>query len=301
MAKTHSKLSRIVSVPDRGRDVLFVYIGWSSTYDGEALVCGSHGWLNEHADDCSEMAAFKMEGGVYRCGIGSGHLASEAMDVVFVAKPPWMRHRRVVGLYLAAGSEPWNGGDTPNDWRGAFTRDAILFPEDSRFAVRNWPGSSGTRRWARRDGAAEHPALLVDYHRARRLARDVRRGVAPRETDEELSAFEGKLRTFFVKHRERERRLRDAKIQAALRAGKGSLPCEVPGCGFDFLEVYGDLGAGYAQVHHKSPLGAAPGRGRRTDLDDLAIVCANCHAMIHRGGECRDLRDVRLLRAGTLR
>jgi 5-methylcytosine-specific restriction protein A len=42
---------------------------------------------------------------------------------------------------------------------------------------------------------------------------------------------------------------------------------------------YGDLGAGFAECHHKLPLAAGE---RRTLLSDLAIVCANCHRMLHR-------------------
>jgi hypothetical protein len=105
--------------------------------------------------------------------------------------------------------------------------------------------------------------------------------------DVELSFFEGKSRWRFVLHRKREAELRRAKIAEAMAAGK--LVCDVPNCGFDFEERYGSLGSGYAQVHHKIPLRKAPPEGRKILLKDLAIVCANCHAMIHRGGECRPL------------
>ena len=59
-------------------------------------------------------------------------------------------------------------------------------------------------------------------------------------------------------------------------------------CGFDFEAVYGELGRDYAQVHHLKPL-ADRTKPSQTKLDDLAVVCANCHAMIHRGGKCRPL------------
>jgi 5-methylcytosine-specific restriction protein A len=44
-------------------------------------------------------------------------------------------------------------------------------------------------------------------------------------------------------------------------------------------------------VHHLRPLAAADARQRNT-LHDLAIVCANCHEMIHRDGACRALKEV---------
>ncbi|MBR1157582.1 HNH endonuclease [Bradyrhizobium elkanii] len=47
-----------------------------------------------------------------------------------------------------------------------------------------------------------------------------------------------------------------------------------------------------AAVHHLIPLHKAPKEGRQVLLKDLAIVCANCHAMIHTGGQCRPLEGL---------
>jgi hypothetical protein len=105
---------------------------------------------------------------------------------------------------------------------------------------------------------------------------------------DDLAALEGQTRKVMVLHRQRERRLRRAKIGQAMGLGAGRLRCEVPGCGFDFLETYGDLGREFAFVHHLKGL-AARGKPSQTRLGDLAIVCGNCHAMIHLGGECRPL------------
>lgn len=113
---------------------------------------------------------------------------------------------------------------------------------------------------------------------------------SPGTSDGPEEGFEGHLRVLFVRHRQREQRLRHAKIRAVLRAF-GRLRCEVPACSFDFEERYGSLGREYAQVHHLRPLAAAAAR-RRTTLGDLAIVCANCHVVIHRGGACRPLTHV---------
>lgn len=104
---------------------------------------------------------------------------------------------------------------------------------------------------------------------------------------EELVGLEGERLQRMVAHRRREFRLRKQKIESVLREN-GTLSCEVPRCGFDFLRAYGELGAGYAHVHHLRPLSDYQGQ-EQTRLSHLAIVCANCHAMIHRGGECREL------------
>jgi predicted HNH restriction endonuclease len=102
--------------------------------------------------------------------------------------------------------------------------------------------------------------------------------------------LEGESRNRYIVHRHRERRLRKAKIEDVLRR-TGRLACEVPGCEFDFKESYGKLGNGFAHVHHRIPFKMLKSV-RNTKLDELAIVCANCHAMIHVGGKSREPDEV---------
>lgn len=116
---------------------------------------------------------------------------------------------------------------------------------------------------------------------------------------DELVGLEGEVREMMVRHRKRERRVRDAKIRAVL-AETGRLRCEVPRCGFDFFEVYGEPGRDFAHVHHRAPL-SSRSEDDDTKLDDLAIVCANCHAIIHRSGECRPLEGLISHRQGGVR
>lgn len=108
--------------------------------------------------------------------------------------------------------------------------------------------------------------------------------------DESVSAVEGEERKRLVGHRLREWKLRESKIAAVLRA-KQRLSCEIAGCGFDFTAQYGAIGEMYAHVHHLEPLGERH-KPKVTNLKQLAIVCANCHAMIHRHGVFRSMREV---------
>jgi 5-methylcytosine-specific restriction enzyme A len=112
---------------------------------------------------------------------------------------------------------------------------------------------------------------------------------AVESSDLELSWFEGQWKRAFVYHRRREAQARREKIEEGLRNNGGKLICEVDNCGFDFARQYGPLGEGYAQVHHLLPLSKSPKAGRPIRLKDLAVVCANCHIMIHVGGKCRPL------------
>jgi 5-methylcytosine-specific restriction enzyme A len=122
----------------------------------------------------------------------------------------------------------------------------------------------------------------------------LQRGVLPVELEPDAEAEahgfkEGERRLWYRYHRKREARLRAEKIKDALAKNQGRLLCEVPGCGFNFVTRYGGIGEGFAHVHHKAPLSDSPDEGRTVSVNELAIVCPNCHAMIHVGGECRPL------------
>ncbi|MEU6746789.1 HNH endonuclease [Spirillospora sp. NPDC046719] len=95
--------------------------------------------------------------------------------------------------------------------------------------------------------------------------------------DEDVSAPEGRLllRNHFV--RERDRNLRKKRIDLA-RKEHGELACEV--CGFNFERTYGPRGADYIECHHVVPLHVSG--ETKTHMKDLALLCANCHRMIHR-------------------
>ncbi|MER6011713.1 HNH endonuclease [Streptomyces bluensis] len=100
----------------------------------------------------------------------------------------------------------------------------------------------------------------------------------PDEVDETgATAIEGRLLVRRALARERDPKLRSRKI-GQVRGRGGPLRCEA--CDFDFAHVYGDLGEGYIEVHHVTPLHVSG--SRETKLDDLACLCANCHRMCHR-------------------
>ncbi|MCA1337478.1 HNH endonuclease [Pseudooceanicola marinus] len=50
-----------------------------------------------------------------------------------------------------------------------------------------------------------------------------------------------------------------------------------------FSDVYGDLGAGYIEAHHKIPVSSLD-EASCTHISDLAALCANCHRIIHKNG-----------------
>lgn len=98
------------------------------------------------------------------------------------------------------------------------------------------------------------------------------------ELDDEEEFPEGKILTRLHKYKERQSKAAKSKKQLVLKK-TGKLSCEV--CGFDFLVTYGKIGNGFAECHHMLPI-ADLVPGHRTRVDDLAIVCSNCHSMIHK-------------------
>ena len=80
-------------------------------------------------------------------------------------------------------------------------------------------------------------------------------------------------------HRRSERNpaLVHAKKRRAL-AKLGKLACEA--CGFDFQERYGERGEGFIECHHVKPVHALK-PGDRTRVEDLRLLCSNCHRMVH--------------------
>ena len=53
-------------------------------------------------------------------------------------------------------------------------------------------------------------------------------------------------------------------------------------CGFNFAEVYGELGRDFIEVHHVKPLYSLNEEVIINPETDLVCLCANCHRMIHK-------------------
>jgi 5-methylcytosine-specific restriction protein A len=101
------------------------------------------------------------------------------------------------------------------------------------------------------------------------------------EDDEQTfedSVMEGQVMYKLHKVRERDPKIVKQKKEQSLKA-TGKLACEV--CEFVFQEYYGILGRGFIECHHRIPLSIFKAESR-TRLDDLALVCSNCHRMLHR-------------------
>jgi 5-methylcytosine-specific restriction protein A len=123
-----------------------------------------------------------------------------------------------------------------------------------------------------------------DRGRLARIAEAIRKcylsvdpsGVAELAEEEEFP--EG--RVLYRLHRLRERN-RDLVGQVKEKAldEHGRLFCAA--CAFDFAAVYGEIGRGFIECHHLLAIADLVAE-RATRPSDVALVCPNCHRMIHR-------------------
>lgn len=98
------------------------------------------------------------------------------------------------------------------------------------------------------------------------------------EESAKYSVFEGQEIYRVHKTYERNSKIIEDKKCSVLEKKK-KLECEV--CKMDFHAVYGEHGKGFSECHHINPLAFREGE-QETKPEDLVILCANCHRMIHR-------------------
>jgi 5-methylcytosine-specific restriction protein A len=218
--------------------------------------------------------------------------------------PPWSRDELILALDLYFQVNPLHASEKHPEIRGLSTLLNRLpghtdAPDAARYRNPNgvymklcnflrfdpdYEGTGLTRGgkleaeiW--KEFASDRP-LLESVAKAIRLGiskTPKREILAPLADDDEVFQ-EGALLTAMHKRRERNPGAVRRKKQAVM-AAVGRLACEA--CGFDFREEYGELGEGFIECHHRVPLAALPSK-RSVALRDLALVCANCHRMLHR-------------------
>ncbi|MDT0268249.1 HNH endonuclease [Streptomyces sp. DSM 44915] len=296
----HDELGREAFHAKYGYDLAksHVLIHERREYDSAAIAGAAHQWSADPGAALSPHEYAKARDHAASQLIGAG------FKVKVVKNPAWARDEIILACQLVM-SNGWRGLEAHDPRVGDLSALLQLLPIHAE-ASRNdkFRNANGVARKTF-DIATRHPeytgkptnggaldvAVLHEF-----LARPaemtqaadlIRQGLSsgslqalPVADDEELddySAPEGRLLLRQHRVRERNPKLRQRKIDS-VRAAGGQLCCEA--CGFDFEEVYGERGAGYIECHHVVPLHVAG--ERRTRLQDLALICANCHRVIHR-------------------
>ena len=108
------------------------------------------------------------------------------------------------------------------------------------------------------------------------------------KTKEEIAAeesdpfgYEGEEKLQLHRSLERDKKLRDLKVKEYFEK-YGVIDCEI--CSFNFKDTYPFLSKDIIEVHHITPLSQLSGK-TKIQLNDLILVCSNCHTAIHQGDE----------------
>lgn len=85
---------------------------------------------------------------------------------------------------------------------------------------------------------------------------------------------------------------RNPKLMGEAKAFHGVI-CQA--CGFDFKAVYGSRGEGYIECHHRDPLAEQGGIAQSTLVSNVAVLCSNCHRMIHRNRKAISVEELKTI------
>lgn len=216
----------------------------------------------------------------------------------------WARDELILALdlYFKRSLLPTSSTDPDVIELSETLRHLPLFPADERpanfrnptgvyFKLLNFHyigtnGAAGYSNFGARDQdvwtefAADRPRLHAVADAIRRGAGDPVLATMD-DSPEDVEAPEGRVLMRMHRIKERSPALVRERKRRALKA-HGVLKCET--CGFDFKAVYGEIGDGFIECHHTVPLSTLSS-DQKTNIGDLALVCANCHRMLHRGGQ----------------
>jgi hypothetical protein len=120
------------------------------------------------------------------------------------------------------------------------------------------------------DVSEHHGAPVILESGNKRTRRTVPKSVF--DTHVARRRLEGMARETSIIHRSRNRKLREEALSRSMGV------CET--CRTDYSSLLAGKGRYALQVHHRQQLGLQ-NVPVLTSSDDLAVLCANCHAMIH--------------------
>ena len=115
------------------------------------------------------------------------------------------------------------------------------------------------------------------------------------ETDleEEITGKEGRLLTRIHAYKERDRKFAAMAKKYYKAKNGGQLHCTA--CGLKPETIYDDRGERCIEAHHKIPIEELQ-PDSIVRVDDMAMVCASCHRVIHSRKPCLTIAEVQALK-----
>lgn len=184
--------------------------------------------------------------------------------------------------YLRIGAESFfvkYAGNSPSKGNRYIRHEDIDYPLKALFAAAHTPPAR-VNHFGNREAEAEMKSMGFKVI--------IRRRPTVLKEDNNISAIEG-LR--FVKELNVIKRSRSIVEKA--KSLRVPLVCEV--CDFNFEKCYGAHGRDFIEAHHLDPLSKRGGVDAPTSVEDFALLCANCHRMIHHRGDCLTIQELKQL------
>jgi len=236
--------------------------------------------------------------------------------------PKWTRDEIILALDLYFRVDPVHNSETHDEIVGLSTllkalpihppisqKETFRNPNSVHMKLRNFlqfDKSQTTKGLAAGNRLDEEiwKEFSPDKKRLKRTAKLIKKYAdwfsPPRGLEESISDTlpyefsEGQILTKLHKLKESDAELNRRKKKTSLQT-TGKLACEV--CAFDFFDVYGQTGYGFAECHHTKPI-LDLDTPSHSKLSDLAIVCSNCHSMLHIGKPRRSIDELKKLIQG---
>lgn len=117
----------------------------------------------------------------------------------------------------------------------------------------------------------------IEYGNTNAAAISTIESLPPTTLEDDIKGKEGRILTRLHSYRERDRKLIQ-KAKEAFKAKHERLFCEC--CGLEPPKFYGSRGADRIHAHHRTPVEELM-PDAETTAEDLAMVCPNCHDIIH--------------------
>ncbi len=108
----------------------------------------------------------------------------------------------------------------------------------------------------------------------------------PDMISEDMLDYEGAQKRILVNKYERSSKARENAIRYH------GLNCQI--CGLNFKEMYGEIGEDFIHIHHLIPIHEIGSNYKINYKKDLIPVCPNCHSMLHRQINGKELKVAEL-------
>lgn len=111
----------------------------------------------------------------------------------------------------------------------------------------------------------------------------------PADIEDDIVGVEGRLLVRMHVYKERDRAFAARAKKYYRDKNNGKLTCEA--CGLDPIALYGIDGERCIEAHHKVPIEELQ-PDSITRVEEMAMVCASCHRIIHTRKPCLPVKDV---------